>query len=192
MEVQCSPEDVCFEVDGTPEPEPEGSGSLCAPFEVVDERSAVQDEPGVLAHPDLQTPELSGVDAVETEADQVIVVPKGEDTTLLVGLIVGGNGEPAESVAIEATSRVAEEKNLASGVGEEFFGEGEGEGVRSRGHWSERVRRDCVAANCGLSDEDGSDGAFCGQLAGVECLDEGQCDGVAGVEGKGVVGGLDG
>lgn len=121
-EVQCSPEQVGFEVDGAPEPDAEASGSFCARFEVVDECPTVDHEASVASNPDLEAAEFVEVGAEEAEADQVIVVPQGEDPSGGVGLVVSGPRQPAETMTIEAARRVAEREDVSGDIVVELVG----------------------------------------------------------------------
>jgi len=67
----------------------------------------VQDKACIVSNPNLQAAQVGAVVGVQTEADEVIVIEEDEDPAGQVCLVVGCSWEPAEGVAIKATSRVA-------------------------------------------------------------------------------------
>ena len=115
--------------------------------EPLDDGFAVEDESGVGPDPDLYATEFSEVVGVEAETNKVIVVEERDDTSVSMVCVVGLGGEPAETLAIEATSRVAETKGRNLITDCHFSGDGEAKGgVRCRGHVDELVLGHRVAA----------------------------------------------
>ena len=106
------PENVCFEVFGTPTSQaPAAAGACDFFFEPGEKSPAVLDNSCVRSHPDLQDATFAlAVEAEENKAAEISVAAKSDDATVVMGLFVDLVLEKSDRVCID-TTRTSDEEN---------------------------------------------------------------------------------
>jgi hypothetical protein len=104
-EAESRPKQVRFKVVRTPQPDnPTVVGAGDFSFEFVDECSSVENETGVVPHPDLQDAAFEvRVDGPNEEADAVSVSVELNHTACVVCTLVRFERQPTDAVTVDAT-----------------------------------------------------------------------------------------